>query len=657
MPKHLDGNQAVKMQYADKDVPFETIRNKDFTASYQASDFPGYQKVLWLKLEIVNEDTLSKANYFFYSDAAYYTVYQKTDTGWEEAKNGYLMPLSERTNRKSKKFIPLHLKPQEVTRVFVRLQTGRHIYLVETHPLIGGENFYYKKFHQMAELDLPGTTFSLIYFSSLLIIFFFILVLFISIRDSVYLYYLLYLLFQIIYSLLIIARTPLRFMNLALFYPVLSFIASETTQFIFIGFYILFILYLLEIKTKSTLGRFVRGLAYACFTYAIGSLIFSIIFPGPETHELIFTIVRFIILPIYFVLIIWIIFKVKHALIPYFIIGNLFFFSGAVLSFSVSFLDLNNDPTSIFYFGNSLNTLFQMGLLGEVFCFSFALSHRIRLIQKGKESNAMALIGQLQENKQIQERMNKELDQKVEQKTDELIRVYSEIEQQREKEIKKEFSGKINELETLALRAQMNPHFLFNSMNAIKHLILTNRPEDAMYYLDDFSGLLRSVLQNSQKETITVEDELDVLELYLSLEKGRLGDEFDYEIILDEREVLSQYLIPCLMLQPFVENAIWHGLRLSHKPRKLLTISFEALDDTLIISIRDNGIGREAAREKNKGDRIKTHESLGQQITQDRLALFNHSHDIKIVLKITDLKEGNEPSGTLVTFTYLFNQD
>src|SRR5690606_5597585 len=139
-----------------------------------------------------------------------------------------------------------------------------------------------------------------------------------------------------------------------------------------------------------------------------------------------------------------------------------------------------------------------------------------------------------------------------------------------------------------------NPHFLFNSMNAIKHLIMTGRPNDAMDYLDDFSSLLRGVLQNSKRETITVEDELEILELYVSLEKGRLGEDLNYVIEVNDREALSQYPIPALLLQPFVENAIWHGLMPSDRKDKSLKINFE-VNENLVITIQDNGIGRKKA--------------------------------------------------------------
>ncbi|HAV54081.1 MAG TPA: histidine kinase, partial [Aequorivita sp.] len=126
--------------------------------------------------------------------------------------------------------------------------------------------------------------------------------------------------------------------------------------------------------------------------------------------------------------------------------------------------------------------------------------------------------------------MRVELDRKINQKTEELIQLYSKIEKQKAEQLKSSFTQKLQEMEMLALRSQMNPHFLFNSLNSIKHLIMTSRNEDAISYLDDFSTLLRSILYNSNREIISVEEELEIIKLYLSLEKNRMGDTFNYTI-------------------------------------------------------------------------------------------------------------------------------
>lgn len=645
----LVGNNEVKALFSSRDVSFDVILKTEFQHTFDSTFIPVYDKDVWLQFTVINTDTFSN-DYYVFSKEAYFNVYVLTDTGWQIQKNGFLQPLGKRDFKKNNFFIPLHLKPFKPVKVYIQLQSSNYNRSYH-YPFLCNKMLYYELRFQESEYNQPGTTFTLIYLSGLVMISFFILILYISIRESVYIYYLFYLLFQILYALLIFARTPLKFMNIALYFPIVGYAIVEGVQFLFIGFYIFFTLKLLEIKKYDyRLSRMMRLLGWTCFLYAIFSIGFNSLFPNPDNINLMFIVVRSVILPVNLLLIFWVVIKVKHPLISYFIVGNIFFFIGSVLSVYVSFMGLNRDPDSIFYFGNSLNTIFQMGLLGEVLCFAFAIAHHVRLIQSAKEENAKAYIAQLNENQSIQENMNKELDKIVKEKTNELINVYSDIERQREKEIKFEFSQKIKGMEMLALRAQMNPHFLFNSMNAIKHLIMTGRSEDAMNYLDDFSSLLRGVLQNSKRETITVEDELEILELYLSLEKGRLGDDLNYCISVEDKDVLSQYSIPALLLQPFVENAIWHGLKPSTKKDKTLNIRFST-NDNLVITIADNGIGR---KEAQAGGNVKKglHNSFGIQITQERLALFNHLNDIKISLQLSDLDPSQIATGTLVTLTY-----
>lgn len=642
----LAGNAQVKALYSSTEEGFDTILEKDFHEPYDSSFLPTTEKDVWLKFTVLNTDTFSNA-YYVYSKEAYYTVYQQAGASWHTQRNGYLVPLKERDNIERTFFLPIQLILSEPTEIYIRLQAGNYRHS-HHQPVLCTKMLYYETLYEELEHNQTGTTFTFIYISGLIMISFFILVLFISIRRPVYIYYLLYLLFQLIYSLLIFARTPLKFMNVALYFPAVGYAIEEGVQFVFIGFYILFILKLLEIKKYDLrLSRVMWWLAWLCFAYAVFNIGYKSFYPDPDISAWIFHISRLIILPINLLLIGWILVKVKHPLIAYFIVGNTFFFVGSVLSVYVALTGLNKNPDSIFYFGNSPNTIFQSGLLVEVLCFSFAVAHHVQLIQLEKKRSTASYIQQLKENQRIQEDMNKELDKKVNEKTDELIRAYSNMEKQREREISFEFSQKIKEMEMLALRAQMNPHFLFNSMNAIKHLIMTRRDKDAIRYLDDFSSLLRGVLQNSKRQWITVEDELEILELYLSLEKGRLGDELNYTISVSDREALSQYPIPALLLQPFVENAIWHGLMPSEKKDKSLTIDF-VLDDHLVITIQDNGIGRKKAANA----RPRQHKSFGLGITQERLALFNHLHGLKVVLQVTDLKKGALAAGTLVTFTY-----
>lgn len=201
----------------------------------------------------------------------------------------------------------------------------------------------------------------------------------------------------------------------------------------------------------------------------------------------------------------------------------------------------------------------------------------------------------------------------------------------------------------MALRAQMNPHFVFNSLNSIQECIVTGKHGDASLYLNKFSKLFRALLENSSKPLITLAEEIEVLELYLQLEHMRFEGSFEYQVEADEDLEAEEILIPSMLLQPFVENALWHGLM--HKEgERSLTIAFECLPGDLFrCTIDDNGIGRKKAAElKAARSSGKSHISRGMQITADRIALMQRRGQ-SASLNIIDKYDGaGEPAGTQV---------
>src|SRR5690606_16837175 len=238
-----------------------------------------------------------------------------------------------------------------------------------------------------------------------------------------------YLFFQIIYVFLVLRTTPATIANYALYLPVFSHYIFEPVQFVFIGFYIFFILHLLEIKRFGLrLSHVLAGFGIFCFAYAVLRFVINCYWRDLETGEFIFTIVRMVVLPLNFVLFFWIIYKVRHPLLKYFVVGQSLFFAGAIISSLVAVNAWHLVPDGTFNFPHSQNILFQAGLLGEVFCFSIALGENVFLIQKEKEETSQKLIAQLRQNQLMEENMRKELDKQVNQKTEELIQLYSEME-------------------------------------------------------------------------------------------------------------------------------------------------------------------------------------------------------------------------------------
>jgi sensor histidine kinase YesM len=229
---------------------------------------------------------------------------------------------------------------------------------------------------------------------------------------------------------------------------------------------------------------------------------------------------------------------------------------------------------------------------------------------------------------------------------------------EKDKEIKEvNFKQQLSELEMKALRAQINPHFLYNCMNSINRMILEKENENASQYLAKFSKLVRLILENAEKPAISLQSELDMLEAYINLESLRFKGKINYTISVDGSVDPDTTYLPSMVLQPFVENAIWHGLmNKKNGVSGMIKISVKEENEFLNCSIEDNGIGREAARELREKSVLKT-KSMGMKITEERLKLIAKEGWEKLV-HIIDLKDQlNQALGTRVEITIpLYNQ-
>lgn len=212
----------------------------------------------------------------------------------------------------------------------------------------------------------------------------------------------------------------------------------------------------------------------------------------------------------------------------------------------------------------------------------------------------------------------------------------------------------ILESEQKALRSQMNPHFIFNAMNSIQFFITENDKKNALNYLSKFSKLMRNVLENSKFDLINLEEEINNLEKYVQLEQMRYGNKFDFELVIDDSLDFFETKIPPMMIQPFVENAIWHGLS-NKKENGFLKISFKVQNNSLICRIQDNGIGRKQA-ERIKQKRISNGKSsTGIKNIQDRIQLINARFKTQMKIEIKDLyNKKNEAIGTKALIYFPF---
>ncbi|WP_418512972.1 tetratricopeptide repeat protein [Corallibacter sp.] len=207
---------------------------------------------------------------------------------------------------------------------------------------------------------------------------------------------------------------------------------------------------------------------------------------------------------------------------------------------------------------------------------------------------------------------------------------------------------KIITLEQEMLRNQMNPHFIFNSLNSIKLYIINNEKENAVYYLNKFSKLIRKILIASTEKEISLENELETMTLYMNIENIRFSNKIHYNVIIDENVSLSNIKVPSLILQPFLENALWHGLSSKNGEKKISLQVSKNSNKYVTISITDNGIGR-VASQKIKRQSTLQRKSVGLNITKARLDNFSKNLNAQYSIQIEDLySDNNTPTGTKV---------
>lgn len=207
---------------------------------------------------------------------------------------------------------------------------------------------------------------------------------------------------------------------------------------------------------------------------------------------------------------------------------------------------------------------------------------------------------------------------------------------------------KIAESQIQSLRAQMNPHFIFNCLNSIENFMMQNEKRKASDYLHKFALLIRTILESSRSELTTVSLDMEALQLYIDLEQMRFNNKFSYEENIDPQLINGDYNVPSLLIQPYVENAIVHGMAHSDKADLKLAVTAKLESDFIKYVIEDNGIGRVQSEDFNKLNKLH-HKSVGLKITEDRILLFNDEANLNGFIKITDLyNPDNTPRGTRV---------
>ncbi len=222
-----------------------------------------------------------------------------------------------------------------------------------------------------------------------------------------------------------------------------------------------------------------------------------------------------------------------------------------------------------------------------------------------------------------------------------------EKERAEQKQRESEFERKVSDAALNSLRSQMNPHFIFNCLNSIKLYAVENNQDAATGYLGKFSRLMRLVLENSKSDRITLRQEIETLQLYMEMEAMRFKEKLRYQINMADNVDLDYIEIPPMLIQPYVENAIWHGL-MPKEDGGIIVVSFSCEDNNLEITITDNGVGRVKAAEL-KSKSATAHKSFGMSITHERIELINQMYKTNMSVIVNDLHNGQgHPTGTEV---------
>ncbi len=295
---------------------------------------------------------------------------------------------------------------------------------------------------------------------------------------------------------------------------------------------------------------------------------------------------------------------------------------------------LNNVSPIASLFLNYPPFYMMLGLCIELFCFALALAYRSKLVEVEKN--------------ELQQTYARQLERELDARTRQVQAQSEELEKQHIQQLELNFEQQLAEIQMMALRAQMNPHFIFNCLNSIQLYTTSNDAAKASLYLNRFSQLIRLVLENSRSERVTLANELEALRLYLEMESMRFKDKLGFKIEIDTSLDTDLIEIPPLLLQPYVENAIWHGLM--HKQEGgMVQVKVDPMpEDCLRITITDNGIGRAKAAEL-KSLSATRHKSFGMKVTGERISLINRLYQTHTRVQIHDLTDtAGKPAGTEV---------
>lgn len=566
-------------------APIENIDNQVFSDltnfKFEQISFVYNHFTFWLKLTVENPTDSLINTLFTTGHHKSMVVFRKVNGKYQTIQTARQEWLSDdRPYRYDEHYVPLTFQPHDTYHFLVKVTDQPQLYFKLTPKFVSYAWEYEDKvrafFDEYFYLTQDG-----FYISVLLFVATYMFIMFFVEQKRYYLYYGFYLFFLVLFTFWSIEHSPYSIIIFS-YIPALKFSSSNNTYLLITNiFYYLFHYEFLELpKTAPKFGKildfYIKVLIGLLIVDTFVNFVLKDFSLGGKIWFLSQPVVA--IFGIYGTIQLY---RLKGPLLRYIQIGSTVLILGAIFGFLEQLLLMKPADNVIMRLAPSIP--FNTGVLIEIFCFSTALGYKTWLTQRDRNRLMKA----------------------------------------------------VKESELRTLRSQINPHFVFNSLNSIKSYILQDRSLEASEYLTDFATLMRSILQHSKEKFISLSEELETSILYIKLEKLRFEEGFSFVYELPEQIDTDEILIPPMLLQPYIENAIKHGL-MNKEENRILKLSVIAEKEQIIISIDDNGIGREQASLLRKNS--PKHQSMGMNVNKERVELLILTNDLFININITDKK-------------------
>lgn len=563
----------------------QDVDNKAFSGlssfQFQSISTEYNYSTFWLKISVKNPaDSIIKVLFTTGIHKSFEVFRKVNDKYISLAASNQTLLTNQRPYRFDEQYLPLSFEANQTYDLLIKVTEHPQLYFKLTPKFVSYATEYEDKIRAFDD-EYFYFVHDGIYFSILLFISTYMFILFFVEQKRYYLYYGIYLFFLVLFGFWAVEHSPYTVLIFS-YFPALKFSANNNTYLLITN-----IFYYLFIHEFAELPKFAPKFSKIVLFY-IKYILLSLL--------LLDTFINFVLKNYTLGGILWIatqpiiaimgiygaiqLYRLKGTLMLYIKIGNTALLIGAIAGFLEQLLGLKPADNIIMRLTPSFALNF--GVLIEIFCFSTALGYKTWLSQRNRSQ---------------------------------LIR-----------------SVKESELRTL--RSQINPNFVFNSLNSIKGYILKQRQLEASEYLTDFSTFMRSILQHSKEKFITLSDEIETSLLYVKLENLRFDEGFTFNYAIDEGIDTEEILIPPMLLQPYLENAVKHGL-MNKTNDRILNLSIQKMrDEEIKITIDDNGIGREQAS-LNRKNTLKQ-QSMGIDVNDERIQLLSITNDLHISIKITD---------------------